>query len=120
MSLVEEAFEACVLLDKKTVADGYGGYITTYTDGAEFDAACVIMGSSQIIAAQMKGTNATYMITTKRAMNLQYHDVFRRLRDGKVFRVTRDGDDYVAPLSAGPTIRNMRQVEAEEWVIPNE
>jgi hypothetical protein len=48
-------------------------------------------------------------------MVLQYHDVFRRLSDGKIFRVTSDGDDKFTPDTA---TLNMRQVTAEEWEPP--
>jgi hypothetical protein len=47
---------------------------------------------------------------------LEYHEVFRRLDDGKVFRVTSDGDDKFTPASAG---LNMRQVTAEEFEVRN-
>ena len=49
------------------------------------------------------------------AINLQYHDVVKRDRDGKIFRVTSDGDDNYTPASSSLDIR---QVEAEEWTIP--
>jgi hypothetical protein len=47
-------------------------------------------------------------------MNLQYHDIFRRVEDGKIFRVTSDGDDKKTPESA---TLNMREVTAEEWSL---
>jgi hypothetical protein len=43
--------------------------------------------------------------------------VFRRNRDGKIFRVTSDGDDKHTPISA---TLNMRVVTAEEFKLPNE
>ena len=46
---------------------------------------------------------------------LEYHDVFRRLSDGKIFRVTSDGDDVQTPKSA--TFQFSR-VTAEEWELP--
>jgi hypothetical protein len=55
-----------------------------------------------------------YTITTAKNINLQFHDVFRRDEDQKVFRVTSDGDDKHTPDSAG---LNMRQVSAEEWTL---
>jgi hypothetical protein len=55
-----------------------------------------------------------YTVTTSRAIVLEYHDVFRRESDGKIFRVTSDGDDLYTPKSAG---LDMRQVTAEEWVL---
>ena len=42
---------------------------------------------------------------------LSYNDIFKRKSDGKIFRVTSDGDDKYTPDSA---ILNMRQVTAEE------
>lgn len=114
MSLLSEAMEKCIMLDKQTVADGYGGYITQYVDGAEFDAAVVLDNSMQARVAQQQGVTGLYTVTTSKALNLQYHDVFRRDRDGKIFRVTSDGDDKHTPASAS---LNMRQVSAEEFTL---
>ena len=116
MSLLTDAFEECTMLDKRTTSDGYGGRITTWTDGATFDAAIVLDTSMQARTAEAQGVTALYTVTTKKAMNLQYHEVFRRESDGKIFRVTSDGDDKKTPDSAG---LNMRQVSAEEWELSN-
>lgn len=116
MSLLSEAMEACVMLDKRTQADGYGGYISTYVDGAAFNAAIVFDSSMQARTAGVQGVTSLYTVTTGKAINLQYHDVFRRERDGKIFRVTSDGDDKHTPGSAS---LNMRQVSAEEWELPH-
>ena len=102
------------MLDKRTEADGYGGYITTYTDGAEFNAAIIFDTSIEARAAEMQGVTSRYTITTGKEITLEYHDIFRRVRDGKVFRVTSDGDDKYTPASA---TLNIRQVTAEEFVI---
>lgn len=115
MSLLSEAMENCTMLDKITTADGYGGYITTYTNGASFNAAIVLDNSMQARAAEKQGVTALYTVTTEKALNLQYHDVFRRESDKKIFRVTSDGDDKKTPTSAS---LNMRQVSAEEWELP--
>lgn len=112
MSLLSEAMEKCIMYDKVTRADGYGGYIPTYVDGAEFDAAIVLDSSIEAKIAQAAGVTGLYTVTTVKALNLQYHDIFKRVSDGKVFRVTSDGDDKKTPGSAG---LNMRQVSAEEW-----
>lgn len=114
MSLLSEAMENCMMLDKTTVADGYGGFTTTWTDGAEFKAAIVLDNSMQARVAEQQGVTAMYTVTTGKAVNLQYHDVFKRLRDKKIFRVTSDGDDKKTPESAS---LNMRQVSAEEFTL---
>lgn len=114
MSLLSEAMESCNILDKKTASDGYGGYTVTYSEGAEFKAAIVLDTSMAARVAEQQGVKALYTITTETAMNLQYHDVFRRNSDKKIFRVTSDGDDKKTPASAS---LNMRQVSGEEWVL---
>lgn len=116
MSLLEEAMETCVMLDKRTGPDGYGGYVATWTDGVEFDAAITFDTSMTARSAEKNGVTSLYTVTIKRAMMLEYHDVFKRLRDGKIFRVTSDGDDSYTPPSA---TLDMRQVTAEEWSLPN-
>ena len=116
MSLLSEQMEDFVIIDKRTVADGYGGYKTEWTDGAPIVATAVLDTSMEARIGEKQGVTALYTITTGRNINLQYHDVIRRLSDSKVFRISSDGDDKKTPLSAG---LNMRQVTAEEWSLPN-
>ena len=105
------------MLDKTTTSDGYGGYIIDWKEGADFQAAIVLDSSIQARIAEQQGVTALYTITTKKNINLQYHDVFKRVEDGKIFRVTSDGDDKHTPKSAS---LDMRQVSAEEWNLTDE
>ncbi len=116
MSLLTDAMESCVMLDKRTESDGYGGYIITYADGVSFNAAIVFDTSIEARRAEGEGVSSLYTVTTGREFTLGYHDVFRRVRDKKIFRVTSDGDDKYTPKAAG---LNMRQVTAEEWSLPS-
>ena len=116
MSLLSEAMEKCVYLNKQVTPDGYGGYDTTWADGAEFDAAIVFDTSIEARRAEAQGVSSVYTVTTSKALTLEYHDVFRRISDGKIFRVTSDGDDKYTPQSA---TLNMRQVTAEEFEVTN-
>lgn len=115
MSLLTEAMEKCTMKDKTTAPDGYGGFTPVWSDGASFQAAITFNTSMEARQAEKQGVSSLYTVTTTRAITLQYHDVFARERDGKVFRVTSDGDDSFTPASAG---LDMRQCTAEEWEIP--
>ena len=117
MSLLTEAMESCTIYDKRQVDDGYGGFVPGYFPGVTFKAAIVVDNSIEAQSALSQGAVGIYTVTTTKAINLQYHDVFKRVSDGKIFRVTSDGDDKKTPISAG---LNMRQVTAEEWSLPNE
>ena len=114
MSLLSDAMEECVMLNKVTQPDGYGGYIVTYVDGVTFNAAFTFDTSIEARRASQEGVRSLYTITTNRQMTLEYHDVLRRVRDGKIFRVTSDGDDKYTPKAA---TLDMRQVTAEEWSV---
>lgn len=114
MSLLELSMEKCIKLDKTTVNDGYGGYNTIWREGFTFECAITFDTSMEARTADEAGVTSLYTVTTKRNLTLEYHDVFRRLRDGKVFRVTSDGDDKYTPASA---TLDMRQVTCEEYVI---
>ena len=114
MSLLSDAMEECVILNKVTVNDDYGGFINTWADGAVFNAAIVFDTSIEARVAEAQGVHSLYTVTTPRNLTLQYHDVFRRTRDGKLFRVTSDGDDKYTPASA---TLDMRQVTAEELTV---
>ena len=116
MSLLLDSMESCKMLIKNIRNDGYGGYETIWTEGASFDAAIVFDLSLQAEQAEAEGVKSRYTVTTSRDLTLEFHDVFQRESDGKIFRVTSDGDDKYTPKVA---TMDMRQVKAEEWKLPN-
>lgn len=115
MSLIDEFKTPCVMLEKKRVPDGEGGFITSWAEGAEFKSAVVFDSSLEARAAEQQGVSSLYTVTTAKNAKLEYHDVFKRLSDGKIFRVTSDGDDKQTPERA---TFQFAQVTAEEWSLP--
>lgn len=115
MSLLHECMEPCQLIEKTRVPDGEGGFLASWTNGAEFSAAVVCDQSMQARAAEKQGVTSLYTVTCEPNAKLEYHDVFRRLSDGKIFRVTSDGDDVQTPKRA---TFQFSQVTAEEWELP--
>lgn len=117
MSLLSEAMEKCIMMNKTTVPDGYGGRKDVWSESDFlFDAAIVFDTSVEARKALAEKVMNMYTVTTKRGIALSFHDVFKRSSDGKIFRVTSDGKDKHTPQSAG---LNMEQVTAEEWSLPN-
>lgn len=114
--LWETELEQATILNKIYVDDGRGGTIPTWVDGVSIMAVFGFDTSEQLRIAEQANAVPRYTITTRANINLQYHDVVRRERDGKIFRITSDGDDNVSP--AVSTL-NMRQVEAQKWEVPN-
>jgi hypothetical protein len=115
MSLLEEAYEPFVIMNKSVVDDGYGGTATVWTDGATIQGAMVLDTSTEMRIAQAQGVTAAYTLTVRKDIELDYHTVLKREKDNKIFRLLSDTDDKKTPKSAG---LNMRQYTAEEFVLP--
>lgn len=114
MSLLENAYEDFTILNKSVIDDGYGGVITTWTDGATIKGAMVYESSAQMKVAQALGYTAAYTLTVKKHIQLDFHTVLRRESDGAIFRLTSNSDDKKTPDSAA---LDMRQYSAEEWKL---
>lgn len=115
MSLLERFQSTVKFMEKTRVPDGAGGFITTWAEGAKFSAAVVLDTSIEARIAEKQGVTGVYTITTEKNVVLEYHDVLKRLYDGKIFRVTSDGNDKATPEGS---LIGMRQVTAEEWSLP--
>lgn len=114
MSLIDEAMTTVAMVEKTRIPDGEGGFITDWKDGAEFQAAITFDTSIQARTAYKQGVSSVYTVTTSKNAKLEYHDVIRRLSDGKIFRITSDGDDVQTPKRAS---FQFLQVTAEEWSL---
>lgn len=120
MSILDEYIQMtgkCVLLDVRRVSDGVGSHKIQYVESIEFDAAIAKTSSIEAQIAEKQGVTGLYKVSTSRNLKLQYHDVFRRKSDGKIFRVTSDGTDMAAPPSSKV---DMRVVTAEEYTLPTQ
>lgn len=116
MSLLSDAFENFIVINKAIVNDGYGGYTTEWTEGAIVKGAMVLDSSTLARMAEVTGVKDLYTLTVRKEVELDFHTVIKRVSDNKIFRLTTDSDDKKTPKSAG---LNMRQYQAEEWSLPN-
>ena len=112
MSLLDNAMVDVALLDKRREPDGVGGFITSWFESVIFKAAIAFDTSMESRIAEKQGVTSRYTVTTNKGAKLSYHDVIKRLSDGKIFRITSDGDDKQTPKSAS---FQFLQVTAEEW-----
>lgn len=114
MSLMDDFTSACVLMEKTRKSDGEGGFVTEWAEGAELNAAITFDSSMQAREAEQAGVTSLYTVTVPKDAGLKYHDILKRRSDGKVFRVTSDGDDVITPARAS---FQFSQVTAEEWKL---
>lgn len=114
MSLLKNMMERFCFVEHTKEPDGEGGFVKTWNDGAEFDAAMVLDTTMQARVAEKQGVTSVFTITTSRNTLLEYNDVIRRLSDRQTFRITSNGKDKISPASG--TI-DISQATAEKWEL---
>ena len=109
MSLIDDFKFLCVRMTAKSVPDGSGGQKTSWVDGDEFVAAITFDNTLENRKAERQSVNSLYKITTDKDVKLLYHDVFRRLTDGKTFRVHLTGTTFKRLHARHFASRRLRQ-----------
>ena len=112
MSLLESAMETFTIMNATTVSDGLGGATVTYTEGIDIFGAMPFDNSTQVKIAQAMGAKSTYTLTVRKNVELNFHTVLKRKRDGLYFRLTSGTEDHQTPPTAG---LNMRQYTVESF-----
>lgn len=116
MSLLTQVMEDCRILNHVRTDDNYGGYTDEWTEGATFKAAVGKNSSAEQLVAEKQGISEAFTVVVQDSFSLDYHDVFKRLRDNAIFRVTsRTTDSTAHPAS---TVR-IATVTAERWELPS-
>ena len=115
MSLLTQMMEDCLILNQVRTDDAYGGHGKTWTPGKAFKAAIAKNRSPEQKIAEKQGISESFTVVVEEGMTLNYHDVFKRVSDEAIFRVTsRTKDSTAHPAS---TVR-IAVVNAERWELP--
>ena len=97
MSLLQDAMESFVMMDKTSAPDGYGGMTWRWSEGAEFEAAIDLPDSDLSVIADKLTERRNCTVTTRRSVTLTMNDYIKRVRDGMFFHILQDGNDRSAP-----------------------
>lgn len=114
MSLISDSFVPCVIMDKTTTDNGYGYPTTVWKEGAPVECSIVLDGTVEQILAQQLNWTGSYTVTTHKGVIFYPDDVFKRLSDGKTFRVKSSGAEDATPEISS---LNLRKVKAEEVTL---
>jgi len=106
--------EPFIIMNKTAISDGYGSVVYTYTEGPEIQGALPYNNSTLARIASAAASKTTYTLTVRKDIDLDFHTILKRKKDGKTFRLTSGTDDHQTPPTAG---LNMRQYDAEEYTM---
>lgn len=115
-TLLDRMSETCVLRTRTVVRDGLGGFKETYVDGVQFGAVIRKDDTTQDMVAEKQGVKESYTVVVQRGFPLNFHDVFRREKDGQTYRVISNVQDKEAPSASTVQIAS---VTAERWDEPS-
>lgn len=114
MSLLDDFARTCILLEKKRVPDGTGGYIVEWTEGAEFTNYQALDTSMEARIAEKQGVTSLYSALVDKAVPIEYNDVFKDKGTGETYRVTSNPEDKQAPRSS---TLPLKYFTAERWAL---
>ena len=100
MSLLDDFARTCVLMEKKRVPDGAGGWLTEWTEGAEFTNYQSLDSSLEARVAEKEGVTSLYSALVDKDFPIEYNDVFRDTATGQTYRVTSNPEEKIAPKSS--------------------
>lgn len=115
MNLLEGMMYECVMMDRSTVSgDRLGGFDTVWTEGAAFRAYVRKDTADTIKVAEQQGVKEMFTVIVPRSVNLEFHDVFKRVSDGAIFRLTSNVKDATAP---GASSVEIGKATCERWEL---
>lgn len=114
MSLLDSMMEKCAIMNHIRLDDPYGSSTDTWSQGATFDATIIKNSTTEALIAEQQGVSELFTVVVYKGFALDYHDVFKRLSDGQIFRVTSNVKDSEAPEVSSVQIA---KVTAEKWVL---
>ena len=114
MSLLDDFARSCVLMEKKRVPDGAGGFLVEWTEGAEFTNYQALDTSMEAQWAEKEGVTSLYSALVDKAVPIEYNDVFKDKATGETYRVTSNPEEKQAPKSS---TLPLKYFTAERWVL---
>ena len=106
--------EECRFMNNIREDDEVGSSVDYWTEGSKFLATIIKNSTTEATIAEREGITEIFTVVVKKGVALDYHDVFKRVSDGQIFRVTGTTADNAAPETS--TVK-IAKVTAEKWVL---
>lgn len=114
--LLGSVAKKCILMERMRISDGESGYITTWTEGVEFNNYQGLDTSMEARIAEKEGVTSVYSALVDKALPIEYGDYFKDLESGKTYRVTSEPDEKQAPKIS---TMNLKYFTAEKKALPS-
>lgn len=112
--MMESVAHDCVMMDKRTIGDGEGGFITAYAEGAAFKCYPALDSSMQARIAEAQGVKSLYNILVPQSVPIAPGDIYKDTTAGAYFRVTMD-----TKQTPSTSTMDLKAFAAEKTELPN-
>lgn len=96
-TILQDFVENIVLLDETTASDGFGGFVPEWKDGAEISVAVIQPRDTKATIATAIVGKQSLTILTSTAIELKHDKYFRRISNGKTYKIDHDNTERLAP-----------------------
>lgn len=97
---LEDYFEDFIMQNWISRPDGFGGVEWDVTDGAPFRAGIATANSTEAQIAYRNGLKTIYTIVHPKVLELEQNDRVKRMKDGRIYRITSNSADMATPAVA--------------------
>lgn len=97
---LSDFFEPFVMQVQDSRPDGLGGIEWWTEDGDTFQAGISTMSSTEAKIAEQNGMKTIYTIVAPESVTLRQDDRVKRVKDGRLYRITSDSADMTTPAPA--------------------
>lgn len=116
--LLDAFAHKCVLMEKIRTPDGEGGFLTEWTEGAEFDNYQAMDSSMQARRAEQEGVTSVFSALVAKGVPIEFGDYYKDAETGVTYRVTSNPVEKEAPKSASHVIQALKFFTAERKELP--
>ena len=96
-TILQNYIEVLILIDETTVSDGLGGFATEWVDGAEISTPVIQPKDAKAIIANAIVGQQSITIITSTAIELKRDKYFRRVSNGKTYKIDHDNTERLTP-----------------------
>lgn len=97
---LEDFFEDFIMQNWTSAPDGFGGIKWALEDGAHFRAGISTNQSTEAQIAYKSGLKTLYTIVHLPTLTLELNDRVKRVKDGRIYRITSNSADMTTPAVA--------------------
>lgn len=105
------------ILLERTVENGPSGPVVIWNDGVLFSCLLTLDNSMNARIGEQAGVTSTLTGLVDIETPLKFYDVFRRISDGRTYRITSEPDERRIPASAS---FHVKAFAAEKYELPKD